>query len=90
MGLDGSAFALCGLQVTAVDIVPEFLAGIQSMSQGVGLVAMDLAAPCFREASCDGIFACASFLYVPHELSGQTISSFARILAPGGALSLAC
>jgi SAM-dependent methyltransferase len=49
---------------------------------------MDLTESCFREASFDGIYACASFLHVPHELSGSALSSFARILAPGGTLFL--
>jgi SAM-dependent methyltransferase len=88
LGLDSSAFTSCGLQVTAADIVPEFLIRIQSRTQGIELVAMDLTASCFREASFDGIFACASFLHVPHELSGSTISAFERVLAPGGTLFL--
>lgn len=88
LGLDSSAFVSCGLEVTAADIVPDFLMGIQSMAQDVRLVAMDLTASCFRESSFDGIFACASFLHVPHELSRLTIETFEKILAPGGILFL--
>lgn len=88
LGLDSSAFASCGLEVTAADIVPDFLVGIQSMAQVVRLVTMDLTASCFRESSFDGIFTCASFLHVPHELSRPTIEAFERTLAPGGILFL--
>jgi SAM-dependent methyltransferase len=88
LGFDSSAFAMYGLEVTAADIVPEFLVEIQSVTQGVRPVAMDLTAPCFRESSFDGIFACASFLHVPHELSRPTIEAFKKILAPGGILFL--
>lgn len=86
LGLDSLAFASCGLEVTAGDIVPAFLAGIQSMAQEIRPVAMDITAPCFRDESFDGIYLCASFLHVPHDLSGPTISDFAKILAPGGIL----
>jgi 2-polyprenyl-3-methyl-5-hydroxy-6-metoxy-1,4-benzoquinol methylase len=88
LGLDSLAFASCGLQVTAADIVPEFLVNLGSRSHDIRLVSMDIAASCFNEESFDGIFACASFLHVPHKLSGPTLSSFARMLAPGGVIFL--
>jgi SAM-dependent methyltransferase len=86
LGLDSLAFASRGLAVTAADIVPEFLVEIRSMAQEVRPVAMDLTTLCFRDESFDGIYLSASFLHVPHDLSGLTISAFERILAPGGIL----
>jgi SAM-dependent methyltransferase len=86
LGLDSLAFASCGLEVTAADIVPEFLVEIRSITQEVRPVAMDITAPCFRGESFDGIYLCASFLHIPHDLSGPAISAFERILAPGGIL----
>jgi 2-polyprenyl-3-methyl-5-hydroxy-6-metoxy-1,4-benzoquinol methylase len=88
LGLDSYAFASQGLQVTATDIVPEFPINIHAHAHDIQSVAMDLTATCFREESFDGIFACASFLHVPHEFSRSTLHSFAKILAPGGILFL--
>ncbi|MCC7175105.1 MAG: class I SAM-dependent methyltransferase [Bryobacterales bacterium] len=88
LGLDSLAFAAAGLQVAASDIAEEFLPLIRRKQPRIGLAAMDLTAPCFRAGCFDGIFACASFLHVPHELVEQTLSGFVRMLASGGILFL--
>ena len=88
LGLDSLAFAAAGLQVTASDIVAEFLAMIRSKTPGIDVAVMDMTAPCFRAESFDGIFACASFLHVPREMAGPTLAGFARMLSPGGILFL--
>lgn len=86
LGLDSAAFASRGLEVTAADIVPGFLAGIRLMTEEIRTVAMDLTAPCFRDGSFDGIFAFASLLHVPLDLSRPTLSAFEKMLAPGGVI----
>ncbi len=88
LGLDSLAFAEAGLQVTASDIAEEFLTAIRRKAPRIGLAAMDITAPCFRDGCFDGIFACASFLHVPHELARETLAAFARMLASGGVLFL--
>jgi 2-polyprenyl-3-methyl-5-hydroxy-6-metoxy-1,4-benzoquinol methylase len=88
LGLDSLAFAAAGLQVTAADIVAEFLAMTRGKTPRIDVAAMDMTAPCFRAESFDGIFACASFLHVPRELAGPTLAGFARMLSPGGILFL--
>ncbi len=87
-GLDSLAFAEAGLQVTASDIAEEFLTAIRRKTPRIDLAAMDITTPCFRDGCFDGIFACASFLHVPHELAGETLAGFARMLASGGVLFL--
>ncbi len=86
LGFDSLAFAAHGLAVTAADIVPEFFAGMPSPPHEISSVAMDISAPCFRDGSFDGIYLFASFLHIPRDLSGPTISAFERLLAPGGVL----
>ncbi|MFB3777822.1 MAG: class I SAM-dependent methyltransferase [Bryobacteraceae bacterium] len=88
LGLDSLAFEEAGLQVTASDIAGEFLSSIRRKTQRIKLVAMDITAGCFRDGCFDGIFACASFLHVPHELAKQTLADFARMLASDGVLFL--
>jgi 2-polyprenyl-3-methyl-5-hydroxy-6-metoxy-1,4-benzoquinol methylase len=88
LGLDSLAFAQAGLSVTAADLVEEFLTLARGRAPGIRVAAMDLTAPCFREESFDGIFACASFLHVPREAAAETLAALARLLAPGGVLFL--
>ncbi len=86
LGLDSRSFAAAGFKVTAADIVAEFLAPLSAAVPPIRTVVMDLAAPCFREASFDGIFACASFLHVPRGLDQEALAALAQTLRPQGVL----
>ena len=85
-GWESATFGKRGFDVTAIDITPALLAATGEVAPNVARARMDMRTLGFADDSFDGMWACASFLHVPHADALETLREFRRVLRPGGVL----
>jgi SAM-dependent methyltransferase len=77
-----------GLEVTATDYAPEFVAVGRARYPGLDVRLMDMTAPDLPPESFDGIYGFASFIHLPRGVADLTLARLHELLVPGGLLSL--
>ena len=87
-GTDAAWMAAHGLEVTATDYAPDFLAVVRERYPELDVRLMDMSEPDLAPQSFDGIYGFASFVHLPRSLADQTLVGLRSLLAPGGLLSL--
>ena len=86
LGRDSLYFASKGFEVTATDIVADFLPPVKNRDNSIKVAVMDMTRPSFAGGSFDAVYSFASFLHIPHELSLETLAGFRAMLKPEGLL----
>ena len=87
-GIDAASMAGRGLEVTATDYAPEFVAVVRARYPGLDVRIMDMTAPDLPPESFDGIYGFASFIHLPRSVADSTLARLHELLVPGGLLSL--
>ncbi len=87
-GRDAKSFREMGLEVTGIDLSSELLDIAQGLVPRVRFVRMDMRRLGFAAGSFHGVWACASFLHIPHREALATMREIHRVLSPGGFLYL--
>jgi SAM-dependent methyltransferase len=85
-GWESATFSEYGLDVTAIDLAPTFLAVTGEVAPDATRARMDMRALGFADDSFDGVWVCASFLHVPRADARDTFREFRRVLRSGGVL----
>ncbi|MGQ5516276.1 class I SAM-dependent methyltransferase [Halococcus saccharolyticus] len=83
-GWESATFREHGLDVTAIDLSRSFLDATGEVASGASRARMDMRTLGVAERSVDGLWACASFLHVPHADASDTLREFRRVLRPNG------
>ena len=81
-GRDALFFTQQGLSVVGIDLSEELLAIARARVQGATFLKMDMRRLELPNQCCDGVWACASLLHIPHAQALQTLREFFRILEP--------
>jgi len=84
-GTDSIAFAVQGLDVTAIDVSARFVEITRERVPSATVRRMDMTALSFDDAAFDGIYAFASLLHIPADVLEVTLQGFRRVLRSGGA-----
>jgi SAM-dependent methyltransferase len=87
-GTDAAQLAERGLQVTATDFAPEFVAVVRERYPELDARVMDMTQPDLPPATFDGILGMASFVHVPRALADRSLTGLRELLVPGGLLGL--
>jgi len=87
-GRDAKSFGAMGCEVTGIDLSSELLDIAQSLVPRANFVRMDLRRLAFAQQTFHGVWACASFLHIPHWEALATMREIHRVLSPGGFLYL--
>jgi 2-polyprenyl-3-methyl-5-hydroxy-6-metoxy-1,4-benzoquinol methylase len=87
-GIDAASMADRGLDVTATDYAPEFVAIARERYPNLKVRIMDMTAPDLAPESFDGIYGFASFIHLPRSVADSTLARLHELLVPGGLLSL--
>jgi ubiquinone/menaquinone biosynthesis C-methylase UbiE len=85
-GRDSAYFEHYGLEVTGIDLCEPLLAIARKVAFNAEFINQDLRKINFPENSFDGIWACASLLHLKHHEIPPVLSTFFKILKPGGVL----
>ncbi|MEK6760862.1 MAG: methyltransferase domain-containing protein [Nanoarchaeota archaeon] len=83
-GRDLEYFSSLGLEVTGIDLVPEFLGAAKKKVPDAKLYHMDMREMDFNDNYFDGIWSCASFLHLPKSEHEGAMKEHARVLSPNG------
>ena len=87
-GTDAKALADAGLIVTATDLCETFVAIVQERYPELTALQADMRDLPFDDASFDGVCGFGCFIHLSRPDARVALQEFARVLAPGGALSL--
>lgn len=87
-GWESETFAGRGKRVVAVDLTPAFCRRTADRVPEVAVARADMRDLPLQSDVVDGVWALASFLHVPRAEAAGTLVEFARVLRPGGTLSL--
>lgn len=87
-GVDSSFFHQSGLNVTATDFCPEFVAIVRERFPQINCFEMDMTKIQLPLSSFDGIFGFATFLHIPRREGSDVLKSFYHLLKNNGVLFL--
>ncbi|MDP4039665.1 MAG: methyltransferase domain-containing protein [Candidatus Pacearchaeota archaeon] len=87
-GRDAKYFSEHDLEVTGIDLTSNFVKMASRNVPNAKFMQMDMRNPDFPENTFDGLWACASFLYVPKEDAKNTLLGFRKILKTAGIIYL--
>ncbi len=87
-GTDAARLAARGLQVTATDYAPEFVAIVRHRYPDLETRVMNMTEPDLPPCSFDGIYGFATFIHLPRSLADETLAGLLDLLVPGGLLFL--
>ncbi|MEI7579009.1 MAG: methyltransferase domain-containing protein [bacterium] len=85
-GRDTAAFQKLGLEVTGIDLTPEFIKLAKQNHTECNFVVMDMLKLDFAPESFSGIWASASLLHIPKKEALQSLQGFYRVLDSKGIL----
>lgn len=88
-GRDAELFCDHGYQVTGVDISTKLLEVARRREPRASFVRGSVYELPFKDASFDGVWACASLLHVPKDRIQEALAEIRRVLRPGGTLFVA-
>ncbi|MCX6824348.1 MAG: class I SAM-dependent methyltransferase [candidate division SR1 bacterium] len=88
-GRDVAEFCKNGMEVTGIDLTPEFVIMAKESCPNATIQLMDMRDLKFGDKTFDGIWACASFLHIPKKETKKTLKGFHRVLKTGGLLFIA-
>jgi ubiquinone/menaquinone biosynthesis C-methylase UbiE len=86
-GREMAWFEARDVRVCGIDLSGGMLTYARSRVKG-DLLAMDMTALAFRDASFDGVWCCASLLHLPKAQAKRALTEIHRVLKLGGALVL--
>jgi len=87
-GRESTYMSQRGLDVTGIDLTPEFIELAKQNCTGCAFKVMDMCKLDFPDSKFDGIWACASFLHIPKEKNFETLCGFHKVLKNSGILYL--
>lgn len=83
-GRDAKYFSEKGLDVTGIDLTPDFIKMACLNAPNAKFVKMDMRHLDFPNNTFDGIWVCASFQHVPKEDARSTMLEFKKVLKSNG------
>jgi ubiquinone/menaquinone biosynthesis C-methylase UbiE len=87
-GRDCAYFETHGFEVQGIDLSESLLTIARKVAWNSEFYNMDMRQMNFPDGSFDGVWACAAIIHLKRPEIPQVLSSFLKILKPGGALGL--